>query len=98
MRGCVDRFLLFGIDEDVRDALAEKSECRATDRRLLHLVSLTPQTDLVCSFSDNLQYFRIKQVSTIGRVTNNGLNEGALRQKEKGDMAWQEGVERKRQE
>ncbi|VDN02813.1 unnamed protein product [Thelazia callipaeda] len=47
MRGCVNRFLLFGIDEDVREALAEKSECRTTDRRLLHLVALTPETDLV---------------------------------------------------
>uniref|UniRef100_A0AAF5PP69 Uncharacterized protein n=1 Tax=Wuchereria bancrofti TaxID=6293 RepID=A0AAF5PP69_WUCBA len=47
MRGCVNRFLLFGLDEDVRDALMDKSECRTTDRRLLHLVALTPQTDLV---------------------------------------------------
>lgn len=56
MRGCVDRFLLFGIDEDVRDALTDKSECRPTDRRLLHLVSLTPQTDLVimCSCGGSL--------------------------------------------
>ncbi|VDN90135.1 unnamed protein product [Brugia pahangi] len=46
MRGCVNRFLLFGLDEDVRDALTDKSECRTTDRRLLHLVALTPQTDL----------------------------------------------------
>uniref|UniRef100_A0A914R520 Uncharacterized protein n=1 Tax=Parascaris equorum TaxID=6256 RepID=A0A914R520_PAREQ len=47
MRGCVDRFLLFGLDEDVRDALVDRSECRATDRQLLHLVSLSPDTDLV---------------------------------------------------
>lgn len=47
MRGCVNRFLLFGLDEDVRDALSDKSECRTTDRRLLQLVALTPQTDLV---------------------------------------------------
>ncbi|VDO57230.1 unnamed protein product [Onchocerca flexuosa] len=47
MRGCVNRFLLFGLDEDVRDALTDKSECRTTDRRLLHLVALTPQTDLI---------------------------------------------------
>ncbi|KAM3723769.1 Phosphoglucosamine mutase [Dirofilaria immitis] len=46
MRGCMNRFLLFGLDEDVRDALTDKSECRTTDRRLLHLVALSPQTDL----------------------------------------------------
>ncbi|VDK54695.1 unnamed protein product [Anisakis simplex] len=51
MRGCVDRFLLFGLDEDVRDALVDRNECRATDRQLLHLVSLTPDTDLVGYFS-----------------------------------------------
>lgn len=50
MRGCVDRFLLFGLDEDVRDALVDRSECRATDRQLLHLVSLSPDTDLVSRF------------------------------------------------
>lgn len=56
MRGCVNRFLLFGLDEDVRDALTDKSECRTTDRRLLHLVALTPQTDLVimCSCTGSL--------------------------------------------
>uniref|UniRef100_A0A1I8EHI9 Uncharacterized protein n=1 Tax=Wuchereria bancrofti TaxID=6293 RepID=A0A1I8EHI9_WUCBA len=56
MRGCVNRFLLFGLDEDVRDALMDKSECRTTDRRLLHLVALTPQTDLVimCSCTGSL--------------------------------------------
>ncbi|VDM37241.1 unnamed protein product [Toxocara canis] len=56
MRGCVDRFLLFGLDEDVRDALVDRSECRATDRQLLHLVSLTPDTDLVlvCSCTGSL--------------------------------------------
>ncbi|VDK80827.1 unnamed protein product [Onchocerca ochengi] len=53
MRGCVNRFLLFGLDEDVRDALTDKSECRTTDRRLLHLVALTPQTDLVYIFELN---------------------------------------------
>ncbi|MFH4976215.1 hypothetical protein AB6A40_002924 [Gnathostoma spinigerum] len=47
MRGCVDRLLLFGIDEDVRDAMIERPECRATDRQLLRLVSLSPDTDLV---------------------------------------------------
>ncbi|VBB28179.1 unnamed protein product [Acanthocheilonema viteae] len=47
MRGCVNRFLLFGLDEDVRDVLTDKSECRTTDRRLFHLVALTPQTDLL---------------------------------------------------
>ncbi|MCP9259281.1 BMA-HOT-4 [Dirofilaria immitis] len=50
MRGCMNRFLLFGLDEDVRDALTDKSECRTTDRRLLHLVALSPQTDLVYIF------------------------------------------------
>uniref|UniRef100_A0A9J2PWS4 UPAR/Ly6 domain-containing protein n=1 Tax=Ascaris lumbricoides TaxID=6252 RepID=A0A9J2PWS4_ASCLU len=56
MRGCVDRFLLFGLDEDVRDALVDRSECRATDRQLLHLVSLSPDTDLVlvCSCTGTL--------------------------------------------
>ncbi|VDK86098.1 unnamed protein product [Litomosoides sigmodontis] len=56
MRGCVNRFLLFGLDEDVRDALSEKSECRTTDRRLFHLVALTPNTDLVimCSCTGSL--------------------------------------------
>uniref|UniRef100_A0A1I7VKC4 Uncharacterized protein n=1 Tax=Loa loa TaxID=7209 RepID=A0A1I7VKC4_LOALO len=49
MRGCVNRLLLFGLDEDVRDALTVQSECRTTDRHLLHLVALTPQTDLVYS-------------------------------------------------
>ncbi|KAL4002861.1 hypothetical protein ACH3XW_5205 [Acanthocheilonema viteae] len=56
MRGCVNRFLLFGLDEDVRDVLTDKSECRTTDRRLFHLVALTPQTDLVimCSCTGSL--------------------------------------------
>ncbi|CAG9533246.1 unnamed protein product [Cercopithifilaria johnstoni] len=56
MRGCVNRFLLFGLDEDIRGALTDKSECRITDRRLFHLVALTPQTDLVmmCSCMGSL--------------------------------------------
>ncbi|VDN59641.1 unnamed protein product [Dracunculus medinensis] len=46
MRGCVNRFLLFGIDDDVQVALADRSNCRMMDRRLLDLIPLSPSTDL----------------------------------------------------
>ncbi|CAB3402498.1 unnamed protein product [Caenorhabditis bovis] len=50
MRGCVDRLLLFGLDDDVRNVLSgydTQRVCRRTDRKLLRLYPLTTQTDLV---------------------------------------------------
>lgn len=50
IRGCMDRLLLFGLDDDVRNILnAYGSEriCRHTDRKLLRLFPLSGQTDVV---------------------------------------------------
>uniref|UniRef100_A0A914WEL1 Uncharacterized protein n=1 Tax=Plectus sambesii TaxID=2011161 RepID=A0A914WEL1_9BILA len=48
MRGCLDRLLLFGIDPDLRDAMAnvgETDQCRVTNRKLLSLVNSNPQPE-----------------------------------------------------
>lgn len=48
MRGCLDRLLLFGIDPDLRDAMAnvgEADQCRVTNRKLLSLVNSNPQPE-----------------------------------------------------
>ncbi|TKR76814.1 hypothetical protein L596_017894 [Steinernema carpocapsae] len=48
LRGCVDRLLLFGLDDDVRDAITSyENSCRTTDRHLLQMVALSPDNHLV---------------------------------------------------
>uniref|UniRef100_A0A1I7TEW0 C2 domain-containing protein n=1 Tax=Caenorhabditis tropicalis TaxID=1561998 RepID=A0A1I7TEW0_9PELO len=50
IRGCVDRLLLFGLDDDVRNVLSDYENrriCRTTDRKLLRLFPLSAQTDVV---------------------------------------------------
>lgn len=65
MRGCVNRFLLFGIDDDVQVALADRSNCRMMDRRLLDLIPLSPSTDLVSLITtlNSINEFLFKLVS-----------------------------------
>ncbi|UMM21962.1 hypothetical protein L5515_003416 [Caenorhabditis briggsae] len=50
IRGCMDRLLLFGLDDDVRNILnayEQQRICRHTDRKLLRLFPLSGQTDVV---------------------------------------------------
>lgn len=50
IRGCMDRLLLFGLDDDVRNILnayENQRICRHTDRKLLRLFPLSGQTDVV---------------------------------------------------
>uniref|UniRef100_A0A1I7ZYY4 Saposin B-type domain-containing protein n=1 Tax=Steinernema glaseri TaxID=37863 RepID=A0A1I7ZYY4_9BILA len=57
LRGCVDRLLLFGLDDDVRDAITSyENSCRTTDRHLLQMVALSPENHLVlmCTCSGRL--------------------------------------------
>uniref|UniRef100_A0AC35TIR5 Protein quiver n=1 Tax=Rhabditophanes sp. KR3021 TaxID=114890 RepID=A0AC35TIR5_9BILA len=57
IRGCVDRLLLFGMDEDVKDAIITYHKtCRWTDRHLLQLISLTrnSQNVLMCTCSGEI--------------------------------------------
>uniref|UniRef100_A0A0N5ABT3 Protein quiver n=1 Tax=Syphacia muris TaxID=451379 RepID=A0A0N5ABT3_9BILA len=51
IRGCIDRFLLFGLDEDVHNAFVIKNGCRIADRQLLNLKPLQPYNTrvTVCS-------------------------------------------------
>ncbi|CCD65221.1 Homolog of Odr-2 (Two) [Caenorhabditis elegans] len=53
IRGCMDRLLLFGLDDDVRNILSayeNQRVCRHTDRKLLRLFPLSGQTDVTfCS-------------------------------------------------
>ncbi|CAL2035976.1 unnamed protein product [Caenorhabditis brenneri] len=56
IRGCVDRLLLFGLDDDVRNVLSAYDNgriCRHTDRKLLRLYPLSDQTELVTFCSCN---------------------------------------------
>ncbi|CAI4232314.1 unnamed protein product [Auanema sp. JU1783] len=51
LRGCVDRLLLFGLDDDVRNVLTQpypQRICRQTDRKLLRLQPLSEESELVC--------------------------------------------------
>jgi hypothetical protein len=58
MRGCMDRFLLFGLDPDIRKAISnlENGACMTMARELLNLVSITEDVPLVlmCSCVGNL--------------------------------------------
>ncbi|KAI6241583.1 hypothetical protein M3Y99_00318200 [Aphelenchoides fujianensis] len=58
MRGCMDRFLLFGLDADIKKAISNLNNraCRTMDRELLNLVSLSQDIPLVlmCSCVGNL--------------------------------------------
>jgi hypothetical protein len=49
MRGCIDRLLLFGIDDDIKVAISNlrSRACRAMDRRLMNLVPLNHDVPLV---------------------------------------------------
>uniref|UniRef100_A0A0N5C948 Protein quiver n=1 Tax=Strongyloides papillosus TaxID=174720 RepID=A0A0N5C948_STREA len=48
LRGCVDRLLLFGMDDDVKDAIITyHKSCRSTDRHLLQLISLSKDSQYV---------------------------------------------------
>lgn len=48
LRGCVDRLLLFGMDDDVKDAIIiHHKNCRSTDRHLLQLISLSKDSQYV---------------------------------------------------
>ncbi|CAI2347650.1 unnamed protein product [Caenorhabditis sp. 36 PRJEB53466] len=56
IRGCVDRLLLFGLDDDVRNVLSSYNSdrvCRHTDRKLLRLFPLSAHTDVVTFCSCN---------------------------------------------
>ncbi|KAI6187899.1 hypothetical protein M3Y98_00295500 [Aphelenchoides besseyi] len=59
LRGCLDRFLLFGLDADIKKAITNinsQSNCRTIDRTLLNLVSLSQDIPLVliCTCKANL--------------------------------------------
>ncbi|KJH52853.1 hypothetical protein DICVIV_00898 [Dictyocaulus viviparus] len=50
LRGCVDRLLLFGLDDDVRSILSSNGNqqvCRETNRKILRLYPLSGDSDLV---------------------------------------------------
>ncbi|VDM53926.1 unnamed protein product, partial [Angiostrongylus costaricensis] len=56
LRGCVDRLLLFGLDDDVRNVLSTYNSqhvCRETNRKILRLYPLSTDSDVVtlCSCS-----------------------------------------------
>ncbi|KAJ1346946.1 hypothetical protein KIN20_001881 [Parelaphostrongylus tenuis] len=56
IRGCVDRLLLFGLDDDVRNVLSAYTSqhlCRETNRKILRLYPLSADSDVVtlCSCS-----------------------------------------------
>ncbi|CAD5214800.1 unnamed protein product [Bursaphelenchus okinawaensis] len=58
MRGCIDRLLLFGLDDDIKTAISQLGprSCRTIDRHLLNLVSLSDNVPLVlmCSCTGNM--------------------------------------------
>uniref|UniRef100_A0A8R1IVS3 Uncharacterized protein n=1 Tax=Caenorhabditis japonica TaxID=281687 RepID=A0A8R1IVS3_CAEJA len=67
IRGCVDRLLLFGLDDDVRNVLSaydNQRVCRHTDRKLLRLFPLSERTDVsdeskfMLFGSDGISYVR----------------------------------------
>ncbi|VDO90270.1 unnamed protein product [Heligmosomoides polygyrus] len=50
LRGCVDRLLLFGLDDDVRSVLSAYTSqrvCRETNRKILRLYPLSADSDVV---------------------------------------------------
>ncbi|PIO64377.1 hypothetical protein TELCIR_13999, partial [Teladorsagia circumcincta] len=50
LRGCVDRLLLFGLDDDVRSVLSAYTSqrvCRETNRKILRLYPLSTDSDVV---------------------------------------------------
>ncbi|KAE9416871.1 hypothetical protein Angca_001201, partial [Angiostrongylus cantonensis] len=50
LRGCVDRLLLFGLDDDVRNVLSTYNSqhvCRETNRKILRLYPLSTDSDVV---------------------------------------------------
>lgn len=49
MRGCLDRFMLFGLDTDIKISISgsRKRICRTMDRRLMNLVPLNDDFPLV---------------------------------------------------
>ncbi|WKY00585.1 hypothetical protein Q1695_014984 [Nippostrongylus brasiliensis] len=50
LRGCVDRLLLFGLDDDVRSVLSAYTSqrvCRETNRKILRLFPLSADSDVV---------------------------------------------------
>lgn len=52
LRGCVDRLLLFGLDDDVRSVLSAYTNqhvCRETNRKILRLYPLSGDSDVVSS-------------------------------------------------
>ncbi|KAL6728288.1 hypothetical protein Aduo_010073 [Ancylostoma duodenale] len=58
LRGCVDRLLLFGLDDDVRSVLSAYTNqhvCRETNRKILRLYPLSGDSDVVtmCSCVGN---------------------------------------------
>ncbi|ETN71201.1 hypothetical protein NECAME_00890, partial [Necator americanus] len=58
LRGCVDRLLLFGLDDDVRSVLSAYTNqhvCRETNRKILRLYPLSDDSDVVtmCSCVGN---------------------------------------------
>ncbi|PIO61411.1 hypothetical protein TELCIR_17067, partial [Teladorsagia circumcincta] len=49
LRGCVDRLLLFGLDDDVRSVLSAYTSqrvCRETNRKILRLYPLSTDSDV----------------------------------------------------
>ncbi|KIH61055.1 hypothetical protein ANCDUO_08681 [Ancylostoma duodenale] len=50
LRGCVDRLLLFGLDDDVRSVLSAYTNqhvCRETNRKILRLYPLSGDSDVL---------------------------------------------------
>ncbi|KAK6043007.1 hypothetical protein COOONC_19488 [Cooperia oncophora] len=50
LRGCVDRLLLFGLDDDVRNVLSTYNSqrvCRETNRKILRLYPLSTDSDVL---------------------------------------------------
>ena len=48
LRGCVDRLLLFGVDDDIRNVYAANTvTCRQTERKLLRLFPLSADSPSV---------------------------------------------------
>lgn len=51
MRGCIDRLLLFGLDEDVRERFDSYQRrgriCRETDRKIIKLYALNHEDESV---------------------------------------------------
>lgn len=53
----MDRLLLFGMDDDVKDAIITyHKSCRSTDRHLLQLISLSKDSQYVSYHCTIFQY------------------------------------------